>query len=294
MEREESGIDLTKQEDHDNMVIFRLGVCVIVINLIRLFEDSDIFKVLNIIAVFATLFSFAWFKLFLVDKFVHSFWLKLRMKKGFKCIYGYGVDEYFVLARMSFFTGFLFLLFTIVNSVNFLQGGIHLESVITEVCISCIVISTYCWQLHKYESAFSEVVNPFVASCIGLLVTAIFIWQSGKFLVFLLFFLYSFLICSNELTKAVKCLDWGDQVTVCIGDEMFNSEQQRFYLIFYSKSNIVMVLEEETQYKRRKVDGIESLSIAHKASDRVDGWEDLSPVYIKIIEKFMGLRIFKV
>lgn len=232
--------NLTRKENHDNMLIVTLGGCVIMTNVILDFIDSDVFKILNFVAVFTTLFAFAWFKLILLDEYVHSFWLKERMKRKFECIYGYGIDEYFVLARLSFLTGILVLMIIILNGVDVVSGVFSSWSLVIEGCISSVFISIYGIQLSKYESAFGlkEIVIPFVSSCMGLLMTSMFVWHSKMLSILFLFFAYCFIICSNEIRSIAKTLEWGDHAIVYVGDALFDSKELQFYLIFYSKTDI--------------------------------------------------------
>lgn len=222
---------LTENTELDNTILFVLGGCVIVTNGLLAFIESDVFKIVNFIVVFATLFTFAWFKLILLDEYVHSFWLKKRMKKGFEYIYGYGVDEYFVLARLIFLTGVLVLAFIVWNSVGAAFGVFFSWSWVVQGCISCTLVFIYCIQLSKYDSAFGfkEVIVPFISSCIGLLLTSMF---GTQLFFFFLFFAFSFIVCSKEIRSITKTLKWGDHVIVRVGKKILDSKEQQFYLIF--------------------------------------------------------------
>lgn len=287
--------NLTEKTEYDNITLFILGGCVIVTNIILDFVESDIFKIFNFIAVFATLFTFAWFKLILVDQYVHSFWLKKRMRKSFKCIYGYGVDEYFVLARLNVLTSILVLAFVILNGVDVVSGVFSPWSVVVEGVVSGVFICIYCMQLRKYDSAFgfSQVIVPFVSSCIGLLVTSMFVWHSVSLAVLFLFFAFTFVVCMNEIMSIGKTLEWGDHAIVCLDDEILDSKELQFYLIFYSENDIEIWWTEDKNFKHRKVDEIKSIERFSRLSNRINGVKDSTPVWIRVVEWIMGLRIFR-
>lgn len=287
--------NLTRKENHDNMLLLILGGCVIMTNVILDFIDSNVFKILNFVATFTILFAFAWFKLILLDEYVHSFWLKERMKRKVECIYGYGIDEYFVLARLSFLTGILVLMIIILNGVDVLSGVFSSWSLVIEGCISSVFISIYGIQLSKYESAFGsrEIVIPFVSSCMGLLMTSMFVWYSRMLSVLFLFFAYCFIICSNEIRSITKTLEWGDHAIVRIGDALFDSKELQFYLIFYSKTDIEVWWIEKRLLKYAKMDEIVSIERIPQPSDYTKGAQTVIPVWRMVVEWFMGLRIFR-
>lgn len=289
------GNNLTKKANHDNILLLTLGWLCIMINAILDFIDSDIFKIFNFVAVFVTLFAFAWFKFILLDEYVHSFWLKERMKRGSECIYGYGIDEYFVLARLSFLTGILVLVIIILNGVDVFSGVFSPWSLVIESCISCVFVCVYVIQLSKYESAFEfeAVVVPFVSSCMGLLITSMFVWHSRMFSILFLFFTYCFIICVKEILGITKTLEWGDHAIVRVGNRSFDSSRYQFYLIFFSKSKVTMVLRENHRFRFRQIDEVVRIEQLPKASDEVDRRQDSVPVWRKVVEWFMGLGIFR-
>lgn len=264
--------------------------------LILIFEDSDTFKIISVIAAFVTLFTFAWFKLILLDKFVHSFWLKERMKRNFRCIYGYGIDEYFILERLGFLTGVLVLLFMILNGVDSLYGVFTLKNVFVETFISGTFICIYCIQLSRYESVFGfkKEIVPFVCSCIGLFITSMFVWKSVALRGLFLFFAYCFIICVKEIMIIAKTLEWGDHVVAHVKNKVFDSNEQQFYLIFYTENDITIIINEGYQFVYGKVDCIESIERIPRLSDETEGFWVPTPLYVKIIEWVMGLNIFKI
>ncbi len=265
------------------------------IKLVLAFENSNVFKVIGVVAIFVTIFTFAWFKLILLDEYVHSFWLKERMKRKFECIYGYGIDEYFVLARLSFLTGTLVLTIIILNGVDVLSGVFSPWSLVIEGCISSVFISIYGIQLSKYESAFGsrEIVIPFVCSCMGLLMTSMFVWHSRMLSILFLFFVYCFIMCSNEIRSITKNLEWGDHAIVYVGDALFDSKELQFYLIFYSKTDIEVWWVEKRFLKHEKIDKIVSIERMPQPSDYTKGAQTVIPVWMMVVEWFMGLRIFR-
>lgn len=287
--------NLTVKKEYDNTILVILGGCVIMVNGLLIFIESDIFKIVNFIVVFATLFAFAWFKLILLDKYVHSFWLKERMKRGFECIYGYGVDEYFVLARLIFLTGILVLAFVILNGVDVVSGVFSPWSWVIESCISCVLICIYSIQLSKYRSAFGfkEIIVPLISSCIGLLITSMFVWHSRMFYILFLFFAYGFIVCANEIRNITKTLEWGDHVIVRVDGKLFDSEKSQFYLIFYSKNDVEIWWMEKEKFKHNKIDEVVNIQRLPQLSDGMKGVQDSMPVWTRVIEWIMGLRIFR-
>lgn len=288
------GKDLTIRKKNDNMLLLILIWWCIMIKLVLAFKGSDLFKVIGVIATFVTIFTFAWFKLILLDEYVHSFCLKERMKRGFECIYGYGVDEYFVLARLTFLTSILVLAFIILNGVDVVYGVFSSVSLMIESCISVVIVCTYGVQLSKYESAFgfSGVIVPFVSSCIGVLLTSMFVWHSGAFRILFLFFAYCFIICANEIRGATKTLECGDHAIVYVGDKLFDSKELQFYLIFYSKCNVEIWWMEKKGFKHKKVDEVKIIERLPQPSDGMKGVQDSTPVLVRAIKWIMGLRVF--
>lgn len=287
--------NLTRKESQDNMLLLILGGCIIMTNVILDFIDSNAFKILNFVAVFTTLFAFAWFKLILLDEYVHSFWLKERMKRKFECIYGYGIDEYFVLSRLIFLTGILVLTSIILNGVNIVSGVFCSWSLVIEGCISSVFLCIYCIQLSKYESAFGfkEIVVPLVSSCMGLLITSMFVWHSRMLFILFLFFAYCFIICVKEIMHITETLEWGDHAIVHCGKQSFDSRTQQFYLIFYSKTDIEVWWIEKRLLKHEKIDEIVRIERMPQPSDYTNGAQTVIPVWMMVVEWFMGLRIFR-
>lgn len=260
-----------------------------------MFEDSAFFKTVSVVSTLIVLLTFAWLKLILVDEFVHSFWLKERMKRGFQCIYGYGVDEFFVLSRFQLLTGFLVLLFTLLNGIDIVTGVFSPWSLVVEGLISCVFVGCYCIQLGKYESFFGvrEVLVPFVSSCIGLFLTSMLSALSIVFVGLFLFFVFGFIKCTNEIMRIAKTLQWGDRAVVCVGGEILDSEEHEFYLIFYSEHDVEIVLKDAQNFLYGKINEVKSIDRFPRVSDNMEGWETMTPMWVKGIERFMGLGIFK-
>ena len=280
---------LTSVKENGNMVIVTVGGFSILMQILSRFYGGNLFMVLCIVSTFATLFSFAWFKLVLLDGFVHSFWLKRRMSKGLKCIYGYGIDEFFVLSRFGFIVGSLAVLILIVNCCN---GSLAFEGACVEGVICVGVFAVYCIQLEKYDGPFNGIVIPFMASCLGCVVAAIFCMYSWWIVGLGLFFVYCVIVCLKEIDGSVRKLVWGDHAIVRVGNKVFDSSQERFYLIFYGESKVTLVLQEDDILRCRSVDQVVCIDRLPKASDGIDGWEDLTPVWKRVVERVMGLRVF--
>jgi len=287
--------NLTKKDNQDNMLLLILVCWWAMTQLALVFEDSDLFRILGVIATFITIFTFAWFKFILADEFVHSFWLEERMKRGFQCLYGYGVDEFFVLSRLQLLTGFLVLLFTILNSIDVVTGVFSPWSLVIESFISCLFIVRYCIQLGKYKSffGFNKVLVPFVSSCTGLLITSMFSTLSIVFACLFLFFVFGFIVCTNEIMNIVKTVQWADYAVVCVDGQILDSKEQQFYLIFYSEQDVEIVLKDGKNFKYGKVDEIKNVERLPRLSDRLSGLKTKTPVWVRVIEKVMGLAVFR-
>lgn len=80
---------------------------------------------------------------------------------------------------------------------------------------------------------------------------------------------------SNEIRSITKTLGWGDHAIVYVGDTLFDSRKQQFYLIFFNKSKVIMVLRENDCFRFRQVDCIESIEKIPKTFDGVDRWRVL-------------------
>lgn len=64
----------------------------------------------------------------------------MGIKRGFRYIYDYGIDEYFVLARMILITGILVLTIIILNGVDVIWEVFSPWSLVMEGCISSVFI----------------------------------------------------------------------------------------------------------------------------------------------------------
>lgn len=258
-------------------------------------ESDTVLFLLNVIAIFMIIHTVV-HKLILLDGFVHSVCLEDRMKKRFPCIYGYGVDEYFVLKGLGVFTSVLALVFVILNGVDSLYCVSSLWSVAIEVFISCIFVSIYGIQLHKYESAFPGAAIPFLFSCIGVLLTASILWRNVMtFFLFVVFVLW-FLVCSRKITSIARTLVWGDHAVVRIADVVLDSEKESFYLLFYSKNDITIFLKERHKIVFGKIDCVELIERTSKSfgelEDR-DGRKGIIPLSTKFVAWATGVHVFR-
>ncbi len=197
----------------------------------RTIAESDtaliVFNVIAILIIIDTIVH----KLILLDGFVHSFCLRDRMKKRFKCIYGYGVDEYFILRGLGLFTSILALVFVVLNGIATLYGASALRNVVIKIFISCVFVGIYGIQLHKYENAFKGIVIPFLFSCVAVLLTASVLFKSVITILLFVAFVLWFLVCNKKITSIARTLEWGDHAVVRIADVVLDAEEEQFYLI---------------------------------------------------------------
>lgn len=274
---------LTSEKKNENMIIALFWGCFVMNNIFYTFEDSEIFRLLSVLSLLLSVLAFSWFKVLLFDEFVHSFWLKRRMKLKYTCIYGFGVDECFVLTRLAFFTGALVCLFVLLNSIDFLTGMLAIWSIVLELIIGLIMFIIFCIQLHKYESAFSNNLISFVASCVGVFVSSILAYYNFFMLMLFFFFSYCFIYCAKEIMSTAKMLESGDHVVVRIDDTLFDSKNHQFYLIFYSKTRVKFILRENHSFRYGWVTEVISLDKLPKLSDTVRSLQDDNSWYERFV-----------
>lgn len=258
-------------------------------------ESDTVLFILNVIAIFIIIHTVV-HKLILLDGFVHSVCLKDRMKKRFPCIYGYGVDEYFVLKGFGLFTSILALVFVILNGVDSLYCVSSLWSVAIEIFISCVFVSIYGIQLHKYESAFQGTVIPFLFSCIGILLTASILWKNVITFILFVGFVLWFLVYNRKITSIARTLVWGDHAVVHIEDVILDSEKESFYLLFYSKSDITIFLKERHKIVFTKIDCVEHIERTSKLFDELDArgrQKCVIPLSTKFVAWVTGSYVFR-
>ncbi len=250
-------------------------------------ESDTVLLVLNVIAILIIIDTIV-HKLILLDGFVHSFCLRDRMKKRFKCIYGYGVDEYFILRGLGLFTSILALVFVVLNGIATLYSVSALCSVVIEIFISFVFVGIYGIQLHKYESAFKGIVIPFLFSCVAVLLTASVLFKSVITLLLFVAFVLCFLVCNKKITSIARTLEWGDHAIVRIADVVLDSDEEQFYLIFYSKNNITIFLKERYKIVFRKIDCVEHIERVSKLFD-----SDGCSLSTKFVEWVTGVHVFR-
>ena len=80
-------------------------------------------------------------------------------------------------------------------------------------------------------------------------------------------FVLLFFVCSRKITSIARTLGWGDHVVVHIAGVVLDSEEEQFYLIFYSKNNITIFLKERYKIVFRKIDCVEHIEQISKSFD---------------------------
>lgn len=80
---------------------------------------------------------------------------------------------------------------------------------------------------------------------------------------------------------------------VYVENEILDSKEHQFYLIFYSERDIEIKVLEGKNFKHGKVDEVVSIEKLPKLFDKLKRLKDSTSVWIKVIEWFMGFRIFR-
>ena len=210
---------MANNSDKGTGVVLAIGSVNIAVQFILNFSNSAFFKILCVISTFATLFSFAWYKILLLDEDVHSFYLKERMRRNYNCFYGFGADEYYVLQRLCIVAPATVILFLVIGKSYFVGVGSIFAFGLTFV---------YSFRLQHYDSFFGyrERVIPLLCSCLGMMLVSLIVWQGGLWASILFcFFCFSYILCFREVFLQGKKIKYSNRVIVTVGGKEYDSAE---------------------------------------------------------------------